>query len=121
MAITSTAPRTGELNMSGKILLAALVAFLTVFSTQAPASARSNSPTAHNHRFKQAIKRFKARVPSDAFGSIGDPAGKSFGRSSNDVASGLRMRIEAVVGMQHPRGRIARTRFSWRALAASIA
>lgn len=34
---------------------------------------------------------------------------------------GLRLRIETVVGMQHPRGRIARTQFSWRALAASIA
>jgi len=34
---------------------------------------------------------------------------------------GLRKRIETVVGMQHPRGRIAHTQFSWHALAASIA
>jgi hypothetical protein len=73
--------------MSAKITLAAVAALLTVLSTQAPAFARSNSPAAHNYRFKQAIKRFKARVPSDAFGSIGCPAGKSFGRSSNDVVS----------------------------------
>jgi hypothetical protein len=75
--------------MSTKIILAALVAFLTVLSTQLPASARSNSPAAHNYRFEQAIKRFKARVPSDAFGSIGDRGGTSFGRSSNDVVSGV--------------------------------
>lgn len=75
--------------MSAKITLAAFAALLTVLSTQAPAFARSNSPTAHNYRFKQAIKRFKARVPSDAFGSIGYPAAKSFGRSSNDFVSGV--------------------------------
>jgi len=34
---------------------------------------------------------------------------------------GLRMRIETVIGMQHSRRRIVHTRFSWRALAASIA
>jgi hypothetical protein len=75
--------------MSAKIILVALVAFLTALSTQGPASALSNSRAAHNYRFKQTIKRFKARVPSDAFGSIGEPAGKSFGRSSNDVVSGV--------------------------------
>ena len=75
--------------MPAKIIFAALIAFLTVLFAQAPASARSNSPTAHNYRFKQAINRFKARVPSDAFGSIADPVGKSFGRSSNDVVSGV--------------------------------
>jgi hypothetical protein len=75
--------------VSAKITLAAFAALLTVLSTQAPAFARSNSPTAHNYRFKQAIKRFKARVPSDAFGSIGYPAAKSFGRSSNDFVSGV--------------------------------
>jgi hypothetical protein len=75
--------------MSAKTMLTVLVAFLTVLSTQAPASARSNSPAAQNYRFKQAIKRFKARVPSDAFGSIGDPAGRLFRRSSNDVVSGV--------------------------------
>ena len=73
--------------MSAKLIRAALVALLTVLSTQAPASARTNASAAHNYQFKQAIKRFKASVPSDAFGSIGYPAGKSFGRSSNDVVS----------------------------------
>jgi len=75
--------------MSARITLAALAAFLTALSVQGTATARSNSPAAHNYRFKQAIKRFKARVPSDAFGFIGDPGGRSFGRSSNDVVSGV--------------------------------
>ena len=34
---------------------------------------------------------------------------------------GLRMRVETAVGMQRPGTRLARTQFSWRALAASIA
>jgi anti-sigma factor RsiW len=34
---------------------------------------------------------------------------------------GLRMRVEAAVGMRRPRARLAQTQFSWRALAASIA
>ena len=75
--------------MPAKIIFAALIAFLTVLSAQAPASARSNSPKAHNYRFKQAINRFKARVPSDAFGSIGYRTGTPFGSSSTDVWSGV--------------------------------
>ena len=72
--------------MFARIILAALAAFLATLSVQGTASARSNSPAAHNYRFKQAIK---ARVPSDAFGFIGDPGGRSFGPSSNDVVSGV--------------------------------
>jgi len=75
--------------MSARIALAVFAAFLSALSTQGTASARSNSPAAHDYRFNQAIKRFKARVPSDAFGSNGDPASKSFGRSSSDVVSGV--------------------------------
>jgi len=75
--------------MFARIILAALAAFLVTLSVQGTASARSNSPAAHNYRFKQAIKRFKARVPSHAFGFIGDPGGRSFGPSSNDVVSGV--------------------------------
>ena len=44
-------------------------------------------------RAKQLPRRaqlpIQARVPSDAFGLIGYPVGKSFGRSSNDVVSGV--------------------------------
>ena len=71
--------------MSAKIILAAVVAFLMVVSIQGTASARGNSPAASNYRFKQTIKRFKARVPSDAFGSIGYRMGTPFGRSSDNV------------------------------------
>jgi hypothetical protein len=57
--------------MSAEIILAALAAFLMVVSVQGTVSARGSSAAANDYRFKQAIKRFKARVPSDAFGSIG--------------------------------------------------
>jgi hypothetical protein len=73
--------------MVTKLILPVLAAFLTVLSLQGTASARGNS--ANDYRFKQTIKRFKARVPSDAFGSIGYRAGTQFGRSSTDVWSGV--------------------------------
>jgi hypothetical protein len=73
--------------MSTKMILPALAALLTVLSLHGTASARGNSPAAIDYRFKQTIKRFKARVPSDAFGSIGYRAG-TFGRST-DVVSGV--------------------------------
>jgi hypothetical protein len=75
--------------MFTKLMLPALAAFLTVLSLQGTASARGNSWAANEYRFKQTIKRFKARVPSDAFGSIGYRAGTRFGRSSTDVWSGV--------------------------------
>jgi hypothetical protein len=75
--------------MPARIILAAFATFLTALSAQGTASARSDSPAAHDYRFNQAIKRFKARVPPDAFGSNGAPASKSFGRSSNDIVSGV--------------------------------
>lgn len=75
--------------MSTKLILPALAVFLTVLSLQGTASARGNSSAANDYRFKQTIKRFKARVPSDAFGSIGYRAGPPFGRSSTDVVSGV--------------------------------
>jgi hypothetical protein len=73
--------------MSTKLILPALAVFLTVLSLQGTASARGNSLAANDYRFKQTIKRFKARVPSDAFGSIGYRAG-TFGRST-DAVSGV--------------------------------
>ena len=74
--------------MSIKIILPALAALLTMFSLQGTASARSSSPAADDYGFRQTIKRFKARVPSDALGSIGYRAGR-FGGSSTDVVSGV--------------------------------
>lgn len=74
--------------MSAKIMLAAAAVLMTALSTQS-ASARSLSPAAHNQRFHQVIRRFKAKVPSDAFGSIGRPARRSFGQSPNDVVFGV--------------------------------
>jgi hypothetical protein len=71
--------------MSTKLILPALAALLTVLFLQGTASARGNPSAANDYRFKQTIKRFKARVPSDAFGSIGYRAGTPFGRSSTDV------------------------------------
>jgi hypothetical protein len=75
--------------MFTKLTLPALAAFLTVLSLQGTASARGNSSAANEYRFNQTIKRFKARVLSDAFGSIGYRAGTQFGRSSSDVWSGV--------------------------------
>jgi hypothetical protein len=101
--------------MSTKLILAAFAAFLTVLSLQGTASARGHFSAAHHYRFvrghfsaanhyrfarahflaandysfKQTIKRFKAKVPSDAFGSIGYQASTQFGRSSTDVWSGV--------------------------------
>ena len=85
--------------MSTKLILAA---FITLLSLQGTASARDHFSAANHHRFartqflaandysfKRTIKRFKARVPSDAFGSIGYQAGTPFGRSSTDVWSGV--------------------------------
>jgi hypothetical protein len=71
--------------MSAKIMLAAVAAFLMVIYVQGTASARGYSPAANDYRFKQTIKRFKARVPSDAFGSIGYRMSTPFGRSSDNV------------------------------------
>lgn len=51
--------------------------------------ARGDFSAANDYRFKQTIKRFKARLPSDAFGSIGYQAGTELGRPSTDVWSGV--------------------------------
>ena len=51
--------------------------------------ARSHFSAANDYLFKQTIKRFKAGVPPDAFGSLGYRAGTPFGRSSIDVWSGV--------------------------------
>jgi hypothetical protein len=51
--------------------------------------ARAQFLAANDYSFKRTIKRFKARVPSDAFGSIGYRAGTPLGWSSTDVWSGV--------------------------------
>ena len=51
--------------------------------------ARTQFLAANDYSFKRTIKRFKAGVPSDAFGSIGYRTGTPFGSSSTDVWSGV--------------------------------
>jgi hypothetical protein len=75
--------------MSAKLILAGFAAVLAALSVQGTASARSTSPPAYDYRFKQTIKHFRARVPSDAFGFIGDPEERTFARSENNVVSGV--------------------------------
>jgi hypothetical protein len=50
---------------------------------------RTQLLAANDYSFKRTIKRFKARVPSDAFGSIGYRSGTPLGWSSTDVWSGV--------------------------------
>jgi hypothetical protein len=71
--------------MSAKITFAALAALLTALSVQGPASARTAS---HDNRPSHAVSGFRARIPADAFGAVGDPA--PFARSSSDVTFGGR-------------------------------
>jgi hypothetical protein len=51
--------------------------------------ARTQFLAANDYSFKRTIKRFKAMVRSDAYGSIGYRAGTPFGWSSSDVWSGV--------------------------------
>jgi hypothetical protein len=76
--------------MSARVILAAFAAVLAALSVQGTASARGTSPAAHDYRFKQTIKHFRARVPSDAFSFVGDPEERTFARSENNVVSGVR-------------------------------
>jgi hypothetical protein len=76
--------------MSARIKLAAVAALLTALSVQGTAFAQ-NFPAlraAPEYQSNQAVNRFKAKIPSNAFGSISDGAGNSFGLSPNDVISG---------------------------------
>ena len=59
--------------MKAKLTVIALGA-LMLMANGANAQHRTSGQT---HRFSQAINRFKAKIPSDAFGSVGDPAGPS--------------------------------------------
>jgi hypothetical protein len=66
--------------MSGRIKLAALAAALSVVSVHGTASARNYFPAfppAHQHQSHKAVNRSKAKIPSNAFGSIGDRTGTS--------------------------------------------
>jgi hypothetical protein len=66
--------------MSGRIKLAALAAALSVVSVHGTASARNYFPAfppAHQHQSYKAVNRSKAKIPSNAFGSIGDRTGTS--------------------------------------------
>jgi len=77
--------------MSARINLAALAALLTALSVQGTASAQSYFlafPAAPEYQSNQAVNRSKAKMPSNAFGSIDHRAGTSFGQSPNDVVSG---------------------------------
>ena len=77
--------------MSARIKLAALAALLTAVSIQGTASAQSyftGFPAAPEYRSNKADNHLKAKIPSNAFGSINDRAGTSFGRSPTDVVFG---------------------------------
>jgi hypothetical protein len=66
--------------MSGRIKLAALAAALSVVSVYGTASARNYFPAfapAHQHQSYKAVNRSKVKIPSNAFGSIGDRTGTS--------------------------------------------
>jgi hypothetical protein len=73
--------------MSAKVTLAALAAFLTALSAPGTASARGYSPTAQDLRSDRAFNHLQS---SRSFGSVNNPAGTSFGRSSTDVTFGGR-------------------------------
>jgi hypothetical protein len=68
--------------MSARITLAAFAALVTALSVHGTASARPAARASN-----QAVHRLQA---SDAFGSINDQTGASFGSASNGVYSGSR-------------------------------
>jgi hypothetical protein len=67
------------MTMSGKIKVAALAAVLTVVSVHGTASANyfPAFPPAPKYQSYKAVNRSKAKIPSNAFGSIGDRTGTS--------------------------------------------
>jgi hypothetical protein len=76
--------------MSAKIKLTAAAALLTALSAQGTAFAQNYFtafPTPAEYQSNQTINRFKAKIPSKAFGSINDQADASFSQSLNDVVS----------------------------------
>ena len=77
--------------MSAGIKLATVVALLTALSVQGTAFAQNYFPAfpaTPEYRSNQAVNRSKAKIPSNAFGSINNRAGTSFGLSPNDAVSG---------------------------------
>jgi hypothetical protein len=77
--------------MSARIKLAALAAVLTTLSLQGAAFAQNYFPAfpaAPEHRFNQTVSRMKAKIPSNAFGSVNDRAGTSSGRSTDVLDRG---------------------------------
>src|SRR5215468_7653810 len=71
-----------------RITLATLAALLIVPSVQGTAFAQNYFGAAPEYQSKQSVHRFKARIPSHAFGSVDNGAGMSFGQSLSDVVSG---------------------------------
>jgi hypothetical protein len=79
------------MTMSGRIKPAALAAVLTVASVHGTASAQNYFPAfppAPKYQSDKAVNRFKAKIPSSAFGSIGDRTGTSSRQSPNDIVFG---------------------------------
>jgi hypothetical protein len=77
--------------MSARLKLAALASLLTILSLQGTAFAQNyftSFPTAAEHRSNQTVSRSKAKIPSNAFGSVNDRAGMSFGRSTDVIDHG---------------------------------
>jgi len=79
--------------MSARIKLITLATLLTALSVNGTAFAQNYFPAfpaAPEYRSNQSINRLKAKIPSNAFGSINDPTGASFDRPSNGVFFGGR-------------------------------
>ena len=63
----------GELTMSAKMKLATLAALLSALSAHGPASAQNyftTFPSASEYQSNQAVKRLKAKIPTNAHGSV---------------------------------------------------
>jgi hypothetical protein len=72
--------------MSPKITLVTLAALLTAVSVNGEAFARNSTDlNAESGRRPNEVIKSLRKIPSNAFGSIDDPAGTFSGRSSDDI------------------------------------
>jgi hypothetical protein len=72
--------------MFAEIKLGTLAALLTAVSIHGAALAQSRDVNlASGHRSNKAIENLRKRIPSDAYGSLNDPAGTLSRRSSENV------------------------------------
>jgi hypothetical protein len=74
--------------MSARLKLAALASLLTILSLQGTAFAQNyftSFPTAAERQSNQTVSRSKGKIPSNAFESVNDRTGMSFGRSTDVI------------------------------------